>query len=265
MTGHPARPRFRGSRKHVLDWVESPQFAVELREMLQPVPVSLRDPIVSVPAGHRDPAEAQLYDPALPFGVLRPVQAQLREWWLEYPDGAKTPNWDLVVACEIEGTPGLILVEAKANVAELKLDGKSEPNSLESRSGRNHLRIRSAIAQARSGLEDAGVPMQIAVGTHYQLANRIAFTWKLATLGIPTVLVYLGFTGDSGISDVGLPLGGHRHWQEVLLEHAAPVVPEQFWGRRINVGNTSMWPLIRSLPVREVSASMPPRVSGGLA
>ena len=265
MTGQPVRPHFRGSRKHVLDWVESPQFGVELREMLQPVSVSIRDPIVVVPAGHCDPTEAQLHHPALPFKVLTPIQSQLREWWLEYPEGAKTPNWDLVVACEIEGTPGLILFEAKANVAELKLDGKSEPNSLESRSGRNHLRIRSAIAEARSGLEDAGVLTQIDVGTHYQLANRIAITWKLATLGIPTVLVYLGFTGDSGISDVGLPLSGHCHWQNVLLEHAAPVVPDWLWGRRIDVGKTSMWPLIRSLPVREISVPMPQRVSGGFA
>jgi len=58
VTGQPARPRFRGSRKHVLDWVESPQFGVGLREMLQPVPVIIREPIVCVPAGHRDPAEA---------------------------------------------------------------------------------------------------------------------------------------------------------------------------------------------------------------
>ena len=30
--------------------------------------------------------------------------------------------------------------------------------------------------------------------SHYQLANRLAFACKITSLGIPTVLVYLGFT-----------------------------------------------------------------------
>ena len=33
---NPANISYRGSRKHVLDWVQSPQFRTELNEMLKP-------------------------------------------------------------------------------------------------------------------------------------------------------------------------------------------------------------------------------------
>jgi hypothetical protein len=36
---------------------------------------------------------------------------------------------------------------------------------------------------------------------HYRFANRLAFAWKTASEGMPTILLYLGFTGDDGISD----------------------------------------------------------------
>jgi len=47
--------------------------------------------------------------------------------------------------------------------------------------------------------------------SHHQLANRLAFTWKLATLGIPVVLLY--FTGrDEGIADAGEPILDDAYW-----------------------------------------------------
>ena len=255
MSGASDAPRvYRGSRKHILDWVESPKFVTQLREMLQPVAVNVPDQPAFVPIGYGNPTEAQLHNAELPFEVLHPVQAQLRDWWLAYPIGAKTPNWDLVVECEVEGRPGLVLVEAKANQAELKTDGKTEPDDPDTRSGENHRRIRSAIAAAQLGLAEAGAQTRIDVRSHYQLVNRIAFTWKLATLGIPTILVYLGFTGDTGIWDVGRPFSSHDEWRSVLLGHAAQVAPESLWDPRIGLDQAPMWMLIRSLPVREASA-----------
>jgi hypothetical protein len=40
--------------------------------------------------------------------------------------------------------------------------------------------------------------------SHYQLANRLASAYKVASAGIPVVLLYLGFTGDTyfGIASV---------------------------------------------------------------
>lgn len=55
--------------------------------------------------------------------------------------------------------------------------------------------------------------MTISRDSHYQFANRLGFAWKLASIGVPTVLVYLGFTGDDGIIDRGEPLRDADHWR----------------------------------------------------
>lgn len=67
------------------------------------------------------------------------------------------------------------------------------------------------IAEACAGLQLLGPAVRISRDSHYQLSNRVAFAWKLATLGLPTVLVYLGFWGDDGIADVGEPFWDAEH------------------------------------------------------
>ncbi len=116
----------------------------------------------------------------------------------------------------MEGRPGLILVEVKANVPELGVAGKliapdASKNSLE-----NHERIGRAIAEARAG-PSAHLPgIAISATSHYQPSNRLAFAWKLATLGIPTVLIHLGLTGDEGLQGVGAPFENDAHGQRRL-------------------------------------------------
>ena len=38
---------------------------------------------------------------------------------------------------------------------------------------------------------------------HYQLSNRFAWSWKLAMLGVPVVLLYLGFLNAQDMQDDG--------------------------------------------------------------
>ena len=100
---------------------------------------------------------------------------------------------DIASACEIEGKSGLLLVEAKAHENELSYSGKSSPGVSVNSQG-NHQQIGQAIAEANAGLElAAGNPWGISRDSHYQLSNRFAWAWKLASLGVPVVLVYLGF------------------------------------------------------------------------
>ena len=39
--------------------------------------------------------------------------------------------------------------------------------------------------------------------SHYQLANRFAWAWKLADMGLPTILIYLGFLNAAEMKDQG--------------------------------------------------------------
>ena len=52
----------------------------------------------------------------------------------------------------------------------------------------------------------------------------LAFTWKLTSLGIPTVVVYLGFLGDSGIANAGEPFSDEAHC--VFADHGSRSVIE---------------------------------------
>ena len=85
-------------------------------------------------------------------------------------------------------------------------------------------------------------------------AARVAFAWKLASLGIPTVLTHLGFVGDVGIADVGAPFDSPGHFDAVFADYARSVVPIALFERRIECGLAPMWLLVRSRAVLQASA-----------
>jgi hypothetical protein len=179
--------------------------------------------------------------------------SSLRKWWLVHERGANTPNWDIAAACEIEGRPGLILVEAKANVPELTVAGKPVDAGASAASGANHERIGLAINEACASLRRISASTAISRDSHYQLSNRVAFAWKLASLGVPTVLAYLGFWGDGGIGDAG-PFENAEHWEAAFAQYAHTMVPIELFERRIECEGAPMWLLVRSRQVIEVSA-----------
>jgi hypothetical protein len=249
---------FRGSRKHVLDWTNRPEFAVELLELVAPVECRLSRRSRWMPRGHTSPEEARLetFGPAVLPGAE--TWSLLRTWWLAHEGGANTPNWDIAAGCEIEGTPGLILVEAKANVAELSAAGKPFDVTASAASQANHERIGLAINEACSALQHVSGATAISRDSHYQLSNRVAFMWRLASLGVPTVLVYLGFWGDTGITDAGAPFESAAHWEATVAAHAHSVVPRELFERRLEFGTAPAWLLVRARSVLEPSA---PRLS----
>jgi hypothetical protein len=247
------RHEYRGSRKHVLDWVESPAFLNELSKLLAPIPVQIASDAAFMPRGYSAPSEARLDQRTAKFEVIGPLRETLRDWWLKHQRGANTPNWDLVVESNIEGRRGLILVEAKANHPELKVEGKPLSDDASDNSRDNDRQIRAAIETACKGLNAAGYAVSISADENYQLSNRLAFMWKLASLGIPTVLLYLGFTGDEGLRDAGEPFENHEDWSTELSRHTQKCFPSSQWNLRLNVNGTPAWFLVRSREVMELS------------
>lgn len=242
----------RGSRKHVLDWSSRASFADEVIAMASPVGCALTPSSQWMPKGHSAPREARLevFGPkAMPGHSAWP---SLRTWWLKHAAGANTPNWDIALSCLVEGEPGLILVEAKANEPELSGAGKRAVIGSD-RSRENHEQISSAIVEAREALSAQFPTIAIDRDRHYQISNRIAFAWKLATLGIPTVLVYLGFLGDTGVANVGPPFYDDDHWQRTFGSHLAEVCRDDICGAGVETSDAKFWLLVRSRPVLEVS------------
>ena len=112
---------------------------------------------------------------------------------------ANTPNWDIVSTCQVDGRQGLVVVEAKAHRGELHRDGKDPGNS------ENDKCISAAVAAANDALGGAAAGWSLCTDTHYQLCNRFAWAWKVASLGVPVVLVYLGFLDADEMGDGALP------------------------------------------------------------
>jgi len=236
--------------------VERPSFDRELEELLKPVNVALPRGARRMPEGHARPAEARLETFGPRVFPDRPIWEDLRRWWLKHPTGANTPNWDLAVECEIEGVRGLCLIEAKANAPELSSAGKLVRKGSSPRSRENTERIDAALHEAAAALSSAGDEAHFSVSKSYQLANRLAFAWKLATGGVPVVLVYLGFLGDTGITDVGDLLADASHWNGLFAEHLADIAPGISVDQRVNVG-AGFWILSRSCNVLSPSGPAP--------
>ena len=191
------------------------------------------------PYGKDDVTEVMLDKPNC---LVQPkIQEQLRDWWLQYP-AKNTPNWDIASTCSIEGKTGLLLVEAKAHATELHENDKS-----------GSCKNREQISQALDGVANklkcvTGSPWNLSLDHHYQLSNRFAWSWKLASLGIPVVLVYLGFLNASDMTkDRPRPIFQHENdWKYALKDYSEGVIDQTCWGKRLDISGTPLIPLIRS-------------------
>jgi len=263
--------QYRGSRKHVLDWVEQPAFQDQLFELLRPVVCTRDGRDVYMPISTNEPAEARLesFGPRA-FPEYEVEWRALNRWWLA--NGGNTPNWDIAVRANVEGTPGLILVEAKANCPELR-NGPKKPFKLSQeqvqrmsvpeqeiskrRSLENNITIDAALSEVTEALRSEFPTIILGRTSDYQLSNRIAFTWKVASLGIPVVLLYLGFIGDDTFGDKKLIDG--NHWKREIEEHLKTIGSPDILGRRIDTGNADMWMLVKPREVLECSPPATPR------
>lgn len=89
---------------------------------------------------------------------------------------ARTPRTGISLApVTWRGKPGLILVEAKANIPELGRAGKPISPDASKNSQENHERIGHAIAEARTGLSTVKLGIAISHASQYQRSNRLAF------------------------------------------------------------------------------------------
>ena len=163
---------------------------------------------------------------------------ELKNWWFAKP-GRGSPTWDLASQCVFgsgrHARRGVLLIEAKAHQAELEREsgGKKLEHDASSDSHRNHDRIGKAIEEANEGLRSltGDQAWGLSRDSAYQMANRFAWGWKLASLGVPVVLVYLGFLNALEMSDESDPFCEPDEWMECVKKQAKGKVPEEAWGR----------------------------------
>jgi len=112
----------------------------------------------------------------------------------------------------------------------------------------SHETIGVAIEGARDGLTNSTMlKWRIARDSHYQMSNRFAWSWKLVALGIPVVLVYLGFLKADEMIDRGQPFASYEDWEQLVKAYSRPLFPPEVWGRNWIVNGQPFIPLIGSI------------------
>ena len=243
---------FYGSRMRCLLLTHQPPTVVaeRLTELIEPFGVVDASRDRWVPSGFSHPTEIEL-DKAGDF-LSGPQQKIVADWWLAAARRARTPTWDIVSTCTVDGRPGLMLVEAKAHVAEMAGEGKSLPKTTNGLN--NHHRTAAAIAESSQELSAVLPGFSLSMDTHYQLCNRFAWSWKIASMGVPVVLVYLGFLNAGDMAHRGLEtLDSGSAWESAVRRYADGIVPKTAWERRLDVGDTPIIPLIRAMDMSWLS------------
>jgi hypothetical protein len=68
-------------------------------------------------------------------------------------------------------------------------------------------------------------------------------------MGIPVILVYLGFTNADEMIDKGQPFRTHQNWRDSLLNYSNGIIPSDVWDKRWEIAGTPFIPLIRTVNV----------------
>ena len=217
------------------------------------------------PKGFREPAEIRL-DETQGFLKSAGQRTLLKNWWIA-PGLMKvrTPPWDLVSTCRLGGAPGLMLVEAKAHLSEMN----SDPCTANEK--RNIGTMRQALDEAtekwndllRAASEAQGWKprhwIKLVPSCHFELACRLAFALKVAEMGIPVALVYLGFLRAEELEEQNCILFRNaEEWRLWLAEKTKQTVPEEIWDSTFDVNGTPL-----SVLVRAASVDLPPRHAAG--
>jgi hypothetical protein len=243
---------FYGSRMRCLLLTHQPDHVVakRLTDLVQPFAVVDPDKDHWAPAGFTRPDELELG--AAEDFLTGPQRQLLVDWWLDVSRRARTPTWDVVSTCTVGDRRGLVLVEAKAHVAEMSPDGKPVPKT--ENGLRNHARVAEAVSESSNGLNAVTSGFSLSIDSHYQLCNRFAWSWKLASMGIPVVLVYLGFLNTEDMAHRGREIfDSASAWDHAVHNYADGIVPSNAWERSLDVEGTPVIPLIRSMDMNWLS------------
>jgi hypothetical protein len=134
-----------------------------------------------------------------------PALAAWREWW---PQGRGIHNWDAVGQVRFGNPEEWLLVEAKANVQELR--SKCGATNVS-----NRKKIQRALNETKQALGVQGDRDWL--NGYYQFCNRVAVLYFLNQHAVPAHLQYIYFTGDRGDPRRTCPYD-EGEWQGALRE-----------------------------------------------
>lgn len=237
----------RGSKRCIIELISSADFLKEINLLVQETGAVITNDDVWVPLGFVDPREAQLKN-FLRDNFGPGYYDEIVQWWMHVD--TTTPNWDLVSTCTINGKRGILLVEAKAHCGELNEEshGKYLSREASENSIRNHIKIGEAIIEAKEGINRSFPDVTISRDNCYQLSNRVAHAWWLASHDIPAILMYLGFR-DAEDMNYGrrVIFRTHEEWETCFLNHSRQVGVDGIVDECVDCGKSSFKLIVKSI------------------
>lgn len=237
----------KGSKKCVLDLVQSSSYLTTINALIKDTKAEVCEYDNWMPKNIHLQKEAELkYFLKYNFDYL--LYNKIVKWWLHVD--ATTPNWDIISTCTISGKRALLLVEAKAHWSELENEskGKMLDSNASKNSKLNHAQIGNAITQANTEINKIISGVSISHNKCYQLSNRVAHAWWLASQGIPVVLMYLGFCNVFDMNDGSYRLlATDNDWQTCFTNHIKQVGVDNIIDKWVNCGKGEFITIFRSL------------------
>lgn len=220
-----------GSRRDVLLLLDSVSYVEALNSALAGTGTVISACDVHRPIGSVDVREYELPEFSREYLDGRFDNRQITEpaWWIvKHNARVRTPNFDLISTCTIREMPGVLLVEAKAHHEELETCGKSfnSSSNLE-----NHQKIGASIELANHALNAIAPGFNLSRDAFYQLSNRMAWGWRLASLGVPVTVLYLGFVQDPYWPKDRFE--SDEDWMQTARSYLGNVVPVNVLNRRL--------------------------------
>ncbi len=241
---------FKGSQRYMLELIGLPDFPHKINSLIQEAGAIITKDDHWLPIGLSDPKEAELKS-FLKHNWNADLGNEITNWWLAVVNAnSRTPNWDFISTCNIDGQKGILLVEGKAHWGELddESHGKILKKDASENSIKNHRKIGAAINEAKEEINKRFPEVSISRDNCYQLSNRVAHAWWLANQGIPVVLLYLGFLDVEEMNYGGREIfRTPESWNECFLNHAGRVGVDDIVDQWVDCGKSKFITICKSL------------------
>lgn len=232
----------KGSQSAMIELINSDDFLDKLKEIVDDDSIEFSKNEKFKPISKEKPKEGELKD-FLINTEWSELANNIGNWWLGIQKAnLRTPNWDFISTCTINGKKGLLLIEAKAHWNELTNDHCS------SNSKNNREKIETAINQAKDDINNKNIvpPISISIDNYYQLSNRIAHSWWLASQGVPVILLYLGFLNCSDMQDNVKVFTSDLDWKNCFNQYSSKVGIDNLIGKSIDCNKSEFKLICRS-------------------
>ncbi len=211
-----------------------------------------------MPEGFEHVEEAELHKATKLLGPAE--REEIKRWWFAVSRGSQTaPSFDIAGTCTVNGAnrKGIFLVEAKAHFEEVQKEFEGKRLGANPTEGqlRNHQNIGNIMADTNSALAaQTGLPWRLSHTNCYQISNRFASAYKLTTLGVPVILVYLGFLNADEMEDRGSPFRSKTEWLSAVIAYSSEVMPHDVWEKPMRLNGQPFIPCVRAVQMDYKSA-----------